>query len=131
MNYVADNAPPTVQSIDRVTGTPTNAASVSWTVTFSESVTGVDSADFSLPATDLTGTPAITGVAGGPTIYTVTASTGNGTGALGLNLVDNDSIRDAATNKLGGTGVGNGNFTGRIYTVNRTLTPTITAASKE
>ena len=41
--------------------------------------------------------------------YTVTASTGSGSGTLGLNLVDDDSIEDAATNKL------DGGFTGEVY----------------
>ena len=44
----ADTMAPTVQSINRVGTTPTNAASVSWTVLFSESVTAVDAADFTL-----------------------------------------------------------------------------------
>jgi hypothetical protein len=37
-----------------------------------------------------------------------------------LNLADNDTIADVATNKLGGTGVSNGNFTGQVYTLDRT-----------
>ena len=37
---------PTVLSISRVSSTPTSAAALSWTVTFSEAVTGVDVADF-------------------------------------------------------------------------------------
>src|SRR5207249_6905258 len=32
---------------------------------------------------------------------------------------------DAATNKLGGTGTGNGNFTGAVYTIDKT-SPTVT-----
>jgi MSHA biogenesis protein MshQ len=47
----------------------------------------------------------------------VTANTGSGTGTLGLNLVDNDSIIDAGSVPLGGAGAGNGNFTGEVYTV--------------
>jgi hypothetical protein len=50
----------------------------------------------------------------------VTASTGTGGGTLGLNLVDDDSVADAAGNKLGGTGAGNGSFTGEVYTIDRT-----------
>jgi hypothetical protein len=48
------------------------------------------------------------------------ASTGSGNGSVGLNLVDNDSIVDALANKLGGTGAGNGNFTGQVDTIDRT-----------
>ena len=62
----------------------------------------------------------LTGVSGSGTTYTVTASTGTGNGTLGLNLVDNDSIRDGSTNPLGGPGAGNGNFTGQVYTIDKT-----------
>ena len=113
------NAPPTVSSINRANADPTNAASVSWTVTFSESVTGVDSTDFTLAASGVAGA-SITGVSGGPASYTVTASTGAGSGSLGLNLVDDDSIQDAGARTLGGTGTGNGNFTGQVYTIDKT-----------
>src|SRR5205085_170110 len=55
-----------------------------------------------------------------------TASTGSD-GSLGLNLVDDDTIVDTSSNanKLGGTGAGNGNFTGQTYTVDKTA-PTVT-----
>ena len=118
-----DTSIPTVLSINRVNRGPTNAASVQWTVTFSESVTGVDAADFTLAASGLTGT-SITNVSGSGASYTVTASTGTGSGTLGLNLTDNDSITDG-TNRLGGTGVGNGNFTGQVYTIDK-IAPSVT-----
>jgi len=127
VDYTIDTTPPIVTSINRVTASPTNSASVQWTVTFSESVTGVSAADFTLVNMGLTGTPAITGVTGSGTTYTVTASTGDATadGTLGLNLVDDDSITDAAGNKLGGTGAGNGNFTGQTYSIKKP--PSVTA----
>ncbi|MCU1350636.1 MAG: repeat protein, partial [Acidobacteria bacterium] len=56
-------------------------------------------------------------VTGSSTIWTVTANTGSGSGTLGLNLADNDSIVDAANNPLGSAGAGNGNFTGEVYNV--------------
>ena len=120
-----DTTAPTVQSINRVGPTPTNAASVSWTVLFSESVTGVDTSDFALVTTGAVTGAAITGVSGSGSQYTVTANTGTGSGTLGLNLVDNDSILDASTNPLGGTGAGNGNFTGPSYTIDKTV-PSVT-----
>jgi hypothetical protein len=50
---------------------------------------------------------------------------------LRLDVVDDDTIVDTTGNKLGGTGVGNGNFTtGQAYTLSRTLTPTFTADNK-
>jgi len=121
--WVIDLSAPTVVSINRIGGSPTNAGSVQWTVTFNEAVKGVDASDLSLVNGGLGGSPAITGVTPNAstlsTTFTVTASTGTGSGTLGLNLVDNDSIVDAAANKLGGTGAGNGNFTGLAYTIDR------------
>src|SRR4029078_12545415 len=104
--------------------TPTNAASVSWTVTFSESVTGVDTTDFALVLGGVTNAP-VTRVTGSGNQYTVTANTGTGNGTLGLNLVDDGSILDLSGNQLGGTGPGNGNFTGQSYTVDKVV-PTVT-----
>jgi MSHA biogenesis protein MshQ len=121
VDYTPDTTPPTVTSINRVSSSPTAASSVQWTVTFSESVTGVSAADFFLANTGLTGTPAITSVTGSGTTYTVTASTGDASadGTLGLNLVDDDSITDAVGNRLGGSGTGNGNFTGQTYSIKK------------
>jgi hypothetical protein len=137
-NYTAGDAvAPTVSSINRANTDPTNTTgNVSWNVTFSESVTGVNAADFALVNTGLGGTPAITNVTGSGASYTVTASTGSGSGTLRLNLNDDDSIVDAATNKLGGTGTGtvgsggagNGSFEGQLYTIDRAA-PTIAATA--
>lgn len=109
---------PVVSSIDRASSDPTETGlSVSWTVTFTASMTGVDATDFALvQAGGVTGA-SITSVTGSGTTWTVTANTGSGTGTLGLNLVDNDSIIDAGSIPLGGAGAGNGNFTGQVYTV--------------
>jgi hypothetical protein len=126
--YTVQKSAPTVSSIDRSDANPSNAATVHWTVTFSESVTGVDSTDFALANTGLT-SPSISGVSGSGSSYTVTASTGTGDGSLGLNLVDDDSIVDGFANKLGGTGAGNGNFTGQLYTVDRTA-PTVSSINR-
>ncbi|CAK0772317.1 MSHA biogenesis protein MshQ [Gammaproteobacteria bacterium] len=113
------SACPSVVSINRTSTDPTTAnAAVSWVVIFSVSVSGVDATDFSLvPTGGVTGTT-ISSVSGSGTTWTVTANTGTGTnGTLGLNLVDNDSIVDSAGSSLGGTGTGNSNFTGQVYTV--------------
>ncbi len=118
--YTIDRTPPAVSSINRASGNPTNAASVNYTVTFSETVTGVNAADFTLNVTGLTGTSvtSVTPVSG--TVYTVAVNTGSGSGTLRLDLADDDSIDDSAGNPLGGTGAGNGNFTsGQQYTVDR------------
>jgi len=117
--YTMDGTAPVVSSVVRVDPTPTALASVSWAVTFSESVTGVDAADFALVQTGGVSGALITSVTGSGTSWAVTASTGSGNGTLGLNLADDDSIIDSAGNPLGGIGAGNGSFTGEVYTVTR------------
>ena len=105
----SDTTAPNVTAIARADANPTNDASESWNVTFSESVSGVGTADFALANSGLTG-PSITGVTGSGANYTVTANTGSGDGTFGLKLVD-DSIVDGVSNKLGGMGTtttGNG-----------------------
>ena len=126
--FTYDTTAPTVASIDRIGSSPTNAGTVSWTVSFSESVSGVGVGDFVLsPGGGVSGA-SITGVTGsGP--YTVTATTGSGDGTLGLSLADDDSIVDTATNALGGTGAGNGSSTGPAFTIDKTQ-PTSTVDQK-
>ena len=82
------------------------AVTVSWTVTFSAGVTGVDASVFALVASGLTGT-SITGVTGSGTIWTVSASTGLGAGTLGLNQTGPGSVSPALS----------GTFTGQVYTI--------------
>ncbi|HEV7427102.1 MAG TPA: lamin tail domain-containing protein, partial [Thermoanaerobaculia bacterium] len=126
--YTIDKTAPTVVSINRADANPTAAASVNFTVIFSEPVTGVDSADFTLAATGPTGT-SITGVTGSGTTYNVAVNSGSGDGTLGLNLTDNDTIIDAATNPLGGTGAANGNLTGQTYTIDKNA-PTVVSINR-
>ncbi len=97
---------------------PTNAATVAFSITFSEAVTGVDAGDFSLASSGVTGA-SISGVSGSGATRTVTVNTGSGSGTIGLNLVDNDSIVDGGGIPLGGTGAGNGNQTGPVYTIDK------------
>ena len=110
--------PPTVSSIVRANTNPTTAATVDFTVTFSENVTGVDTGDFELDATGLTGASidSVTGTASA-SIYTVTVNTGtgdNGTLSIDFNSTASGGVTDAARN------VSMANFTaGEDYTVNR------------
>ncbi|MEA2219963.1 MAG: hypothetical protein QOJ35_2589 [Solirubrobacteraceae bacterium] len=117
--YALDRTAPVATSIARADPTPTNAGTAHWTVTFGESVSGVGAGDFALATTGVSG-PAIGSVTGSGATYTVTASTGGGDGTVGLNLVDDDSIVDAAANPLGGSGAGNGNLTGQVYAIDKT-----------
>jgi hypothetical protein len=97
-----DHTVPQLQSIVRNSpAAAKDVTSVSYTVTFSESVSGVDAADFTLSLAGFSSTPqvAVTAVSG--SVYTVTVSGIIGDGTVGLNLVDNGTIRDAADNRLG------------------------------
>ena len=116
---VETTAPSVVSSV-RASANPTNAASVDFTITFSESVTGVDTTDFSLTITGVTGA-AVSGVSGSGATRTVSVNTGSGNGTIRLDLHDNDSITDSAGNPLGGSGLANGNFvTDEYYTIDKT-----------
>jgi hypothetical protein len=117
--YTIERTPPTVVSIMRTGADPTSASTVNFTVTFSESVTGVDKYDFNLITTGDVAGASILSVSGTGTVRTVTVNTGTGSGTLQLDLVDNDTIWDMKHNLLGGSGAGNGNFTGQGYMISR------------
>lgn len=100
---------PEVASVTAVTASPTNAASVVFTVVFDESVTGVDISDFSVATTGLAA-GSVTNVTGSGTTYTVTITLSSGDGTVALDIVDDDSIENALNQPLGGTGGINGSF---------------------
>jgi hypothetical protein len=110
--YTVDQTPPVVQSISRTTpaGPTAGAGSVTYTVTFSEPVTGVDPADFALALSFVVATTPVT-VSGTGSVYTVTINGIAGNGTLGLNLVNDGTIRDLAINLLVG------GFTGQVYSI--------------
>ena len=116
---------PTVTSIVRANSNPTNSTLVDYTVTFSEAVTGVNSSDFALTTTGVSGA-SITGVTGLDATWTVTVDTGSGDGTIRLDVVDDDSISAGPSDPLGGFGAGNGNFTaGEIYDVDHNAPPVV------
>jgi gliding motility-associated-like protein len=112
-----DKTNPVVSSINRAGTDNTNAASVQFTVSFSDPVTGVDAADFSLSTAALSGAT-ITSITGSGAVYTVTVNTGTGNGTIRLDL------------NATGTGIidrpGNpilvGFTTGQVYTIAKNLT---------
>jgi hypothetical protein len=118
-SYTIDRTPPAVQSVALVGSSPTNAASVQYTVTFSEAVTGVNAADFVLTAAGVSGA-AITSVTGSGSSYTVTVNTGAGNGTLRLDVKTTTTIQDLAGNPLPGTGYSGG----PSYTIDKTA-PTV------
>lgn len=74
--WTVDLQAPVVSSIELASPSPTAAASVDFTVTFSESVTGVDENDFVLTTTGAISDASVVSVTGGPPAYTVTVNTG-------------------------------------------------------
>jgi CSLREA domain-containing protein len=124
-SVTVDTTAPTVLSSTLVSASPTTLTSVQFTVTFSESVTGVDTSDFSLTETGVTG-GSVTGVSGSGAIRTVTVNTGSGNGTIRLNVLDDNTILDAANNPL------NGAFSsGQTYTIAKTVTLTFTSTSTQ
>ena len=120
--FVIDKSVPVVTGIHMTDGNPTSSNLVHFAVTFSESVTGVDAADFGLATTGGITGAGLVEVTGSGAAYNVTASTGTGDGTIRLDLIDNDSILDQVNNPLGGSGAGNGSFTfGEPYTISRSV----------
>src|SRR5262249_37844590 len=116
--YTLDQIPPQVASIRRTTpaGAVTAAGSVTFTVTFDKPVSGVDAGDFRLAVTGATPAAlaqvaAMVGAVNAGPVSGIAAD-----GAVGLTLADDDSVTDLGGNLLGGTGPGNGDFTGETYT---------------
>ena len=119
--YVVNKNIAVVTSILRLDANPTASTGTRFSVTFSESVTGVDTSDFVLSTSGSVGGASLVDVVGAGNAYTVNVNAGSGDGTLQLDLVDDDSIVDESGIPLGGFGGGNGNFTtGEFYTLDRT-----------
>jgi predicted outer membrane repeat protein len=112
-----DFTAPTATAITRASPNPTSAASVSFSVTFSEAVTGVDASDFSLVTSGSLSGASVTGVSGSGASYTVTVSTGSGSGTLRLDLNGSGTgIQDLVGNPIAG-----GFSAGEVYTITKTV----------
>ena len=119
--YTIDNTVPTV-AITRDDANPTNATTVVFSVDFSQDVTGVDAADFTLALSGVTANATVTvGNAGDSdaSTYTVTVDTIAGDGTLGLDIAGGNNITDLATNALNTTPT-----TDEIYTIDNVV-PTV------
>ncbi|MBC3873662.1 Ig-like domain-containing protein [Undibacterium flavidum] len=118
-----DTLLPTISNVARQTPNvaTTNASTVSYAVSFSENVTGVDVSDFTLTKTGTT-TGSISGITGSGSSYVVTVNGISGDGTLRLDLNSaNTNILDAASNQIAG-----GYSSGQIYTLDQ---PAIHTAS--
>ncbi|MCU0826236.1 MAG: Ig-like domain-containing protein [Tabrizicola sp.] len=126
IDFTVVGPPPTVQSVT-LNGAPGPAAeSVSYSVTFSEAVTGVDAPDFSVLG--LNGASAfIASVSGSGAVYTVTLGGINGQGTIELEVNGvGTGIVDIVGNPLAG-----GFTAGDVHTVDRVAParPVITSPS--
>lgn len=113
-------AAPAVHSISRTDANPTNAATVHYTVVFTQSVTGVDASDFTLVTNGPTATLDPT-IAGSGTTYTVTVNTGSGDGTLHVDVNNGATISNANGSLSAGA-------TGPTYTIDKTA-PTVLSVS--
>jgi methionine-rich copper-binding protein CopC len=112
---ILDTTPPTVSSINRVSTATTNATSVNFTVKFSESVSGVDTSDFSLTKGN-TANGTISSVTGSGNTYTVTVNSISGDGTVRLDLKSSGTgIKDMSNNAIPG-----GYTAGQLYTIDNT-----------
>ncbi len=109
--------PPTVKSITLLDPNPTSKLSVRFAVTFSEAVTDVAAADFSLTKTGVIAGASVTGVSGTGATRTVSVNTGKRNGTLRLDIPTTATITDLTGNPLSGLP-----FLGQTYTVKKILT---------
>ena len=100
--FDGDATAPTVTSIIRTGASPTNAASVDFTVTFSELVSDVAANDFALHPTGNVSGATIQSVSGSGSVYTVTVNTGSGNGTLRLEVPASATITDLTDNPMTG-----------------------------
>jgi hypothetical protein len=114
-------APTTISSINRGSTNPSNAGSVTYTVVFAASVTGLTISNFSLVTSSVSGA-SINSLSGSGTTYTVSVNTGSGSGTLTLRLINDTGLSPRISTTLP--------FTGETYTIDKTAPiPTITSSA--
>lgn len=99
-----------VNSINRANASPTNASNVDFTVTFSQSITGLTTANFALVTTGLTGV-SFNGLSGSGSTYTITVHTGTGSGTLQLDMVNDTGVAPSVSNVP---------LSGQVYNIDKT-----------
>lgn len=120
-----DHVAPTIVSITPSTTGPTNATTLTQTVTFSEAVTGVDAGDFTLAMTG-TANATVASVTGSGTTYTVTLNGVSGDGVIQLDLnASGTGIQDAAGNAIAGGAAGSGTTLDRTAPAIVSIVPSI------
>jgi uncharacterized delta-60 repeat protein len=103
----------TVTSLVRSVPSPTMADSVTYTLTFSEAVTGVTAGNFAVAPTGIT-SASVAQVSGSGTTWTVTVNTGRGTGSLRLDMINGTGVTNGTGTPLAGTP-----FNGETYGIDK------------
>ncbi|MEZ0487892.1 cellulose binding domain-containing protein [Fibrella aquatica] len=100
----------TVTSITRA-GSPTNAASVNYTVTFADEVSGLSASNFTLVTSGSLSGATLSSVSGSGKTYNVSVNTGSGSGSLQLVLANAQNLSPSVSNLP---------FPGATYVIDRT-----------
>ncbi|WP_374484784.1 autotransporter-associated beta strand repeat-containing protein [Zoogloea sp.] len=121
----SDTTPPTVTSIS--SSDSASATSATFSVVFSENVTGVDTSDFTLVTVSGTATGTISSISPpSGSSYSVTVNSISGTGSIRVDLKSSGTgIKDTATTPNAITS----GFTGAVHTVSIAVAPTLTSAT--
>ncbi|MEO5378180.1 MAG: DUF4347 domain-containing protein, partial [Magnetococcus sp. DMHC-6] len=124
--FTIDHTAPTVTAIHRNSAEVCNNGTVSYTVSFSEAVTGVNASDFTLDkvaGVTVTNGDSDISVTGSGDTYTVTVANVSGNGTLSVDLIASGTgISDASSNAID-----SGFTNGDAYIID-TTNPSVTAA---
>jgi LPXTG-site transpeptidase (sortase) family protein len=125
-SYELPDPPPTVVSITRVNPSPANAASVDFLVTFSESVTGGATTNFTLTTTGTIAGASVTTISVVPgATRTVTVNTGSGDGTIRLDMANSTGVADGGANPVTNLPF----ITGEVYGIDKTAPDTSITAN--
>lgn len=115
-------APVAISSLTKTGSSPTNAASVSWTLTFASAVTGLTSSNLSLTGAAAAGlSVGAPSTANGGLSWTIPVTTGSTDGALILNVANATGLSKPVSNTLP--------FAGDTITIDKTP-PTVVSVTR-
>lgn len=101
ISFATNAAPVAVNSLNRANPNPSRAATVNWTLTFANTVTGVTASNFTLTGAAAAGASVGTPSTGnGGLSWTVPVTTGGTDGTLTLNLANATGLSAAISNTL-------------------------------
>lgn len=93
-------APVAVSSLSTAASSPTNASSVSWTLSFASAVTGITASNFSLTNGVATGSTIGTPTTSDNITWTIPVTTGSTDGTITLNLANASGLTPAISSTL-------------------------------